>query len=81
MAKLFDGLIFVPHIKNVATIEIEEKELIMCRNCEYWQDNNGGYPHPDCKWNTDETPDPDDFCSCASKLTEQRRKQIERADK
>lgn len=38
-------------------------ELIRCMDCKYWQDNNGGYPHDDCKWNANETPDPDDYCS------------------
>lgn len=37
--------------------------LVRCKDCEYWQDNNGGYPNPDCPWGKDETPDPDDFCS------------------
>ena len=38
-------------------------ELVRCKDCAYWQDNNDGYPHKDCKWNQDETPDPDDYCS------------------
>lgn len=38
-------------------------QVVRCRNCRYWQDNNGGYPHDDCKWDKDETPDADDFCS------------------
>ena len=39
------------------------QEIIRCKDCVYWQDNNGGYPHIGCKWREDETPDPDDFCS------------------
>lgn len=39
------------------------QEVIRCRDCEYWQDNNGGYPHPDCPWGKEETPDADDYCS------------------
>lgn len=38
-------------------------EVVRCGECEYYQDNNGGYPHPECRWNPDETPDADDFCS------------------
>lgn len=34
-----------------------------CKDCEYWQDNNGGYPNEECRWREDETPDADDFCS------------------
>ncbi len=37
--------------------------IVRCKDCVYWQDNNNGYPHEDCKWRQDETPDPDDFCS------------------
>lgn len=38
-------------------------EVVRCGQCEYYQDNNGGYPHPECRWIPDETPDADDFCS------------------
>ena len=38
-------------------------ELVRCKDCIYWQDNNSGYPHIGCKWREDETPDPDDYCS------------------
>jgi hypothetical protein len=36
---------------------------VRCGECKYWQDNNGGYPHTECRWGKDETPDADDFCS------------------
>jgi len=45
-----------------------EMDVIHCKDCEYWQDNNEGYPNEDCKWNKDETPDADDFCSGASPI-------------
>ena len=38
-------------------------EVVRCRDCKYWQDNNGGYPHEECRWGKGETPDADDFCS------------------
>lgn len=38
-------------------------EVVRCGQCEYYQDNNGGYQHPECRWIPDETPDADDFCS------------------
>ena len=37
--------------------------VVRCRDCLYWQDNNGGYPHEECRWGKNETPDADDFCS------------------
>jgi len=42
-------------------------ELVRCKECIYWQDNNDGYPHIGCKWREDETPDPDDFCSAGER--------------
>lgn len=42
-----------------------QRPLVRCKNCCYWQDNNGG-PHPECRWGHDETPDANDFCSFAS---------------
>ena len=38
-------------------------EVVRCKDCKYWQDNNGGYPHEECRWGKDETPDADDYCS------------------
>lgn len=42
-------------------------EVVRCKDCVYWQDNNEGYPHKDCKWREDETPDPDDYCSAGER--------------
>ena len=38
-------------------------KVVRCKDCKYWQDNNGGYPHEECRWGKEETPDEDDFCS------------------
>lgn len=38
-------------------------EIVRCKDCQYWQDNNNGYPHEECRWGHDETPDADDYCS------------------
>ena len=48
-------------IKNAPSVDAES--VIRCKNCAYWQDNNGGYPNEECRWREDETPDADDFCS------------------
>lgn len=53
--------------------EADEKDLVevvRCKDCQYWQDNNGGYPHEECRWGKDETPDADDFCSYGEKEKE-----------
>ena len=44
------------------------EQVILCKDCMYWQGNNGGYPHPECRWGHDETPDEDDYCSFAERL-------------
>lgn len=47
---------------------ISREQVILCKDCMYWQGNNGGYPHPECRWGHDETPDEDDYCSFAERL-------------
>lgn len=37
--------------------------VVRCKDCIYYQDNNNGYPHNECRWRADETPDATDFCS------------------
>ena len=37
--------------------------VVRCKDCKYWQDNNDGYPHEECRWGHGETPDENDFCS------------------
>lgn len=38
-------------------------EVVRCKDCRFWQDNNGGYPNMNCRWIADETPNDDDYCS------------------
>ena len=47
---------------------VRRERVILCKDCQYWQGNNGGYPHPECRWGNDETPDEDDYCSFAERL-------------
>ena len=42
-------------------------EVVRCKDCKYWQDNNDGYPHQECRWGNYETPDPNDYCSYGSR--------------
>ncbi len=51
-----------------ATPTIDAVPVVRCGDCMYYQDNNGGYPHPDCRWGHDETPDADDYCSFGEKM-------------
>lgn len=56
---------------SMAIEALEQEEIIYCKDCKYWQDNNNGYPVTDCRWNKDETPDADDYCSFAERRAEQ----------
>lgn len=47
---------------------VSREQVILCKDCRYWQGNNGGYPHPECRWGNDETPDADDYCSFAERV-------------
>ena len=42
---------------------IDAVPVVRCKDCKYWQDNNDGYPHEECRWGHGETPDANDFCS------------------
>lgn len=46
-------------------------EVVRCKDCKYYQDNNDGYPHGECRWQTDETPNADDFCSYGERKDEE----------
>ena len=59
-------------IKNLATLisESEVIDIVRCKECKYWLSDkpiknkwfqNGEVDQ--CKWRTDESPNPDDFCS------------------
>jgi len=43
--------------------------VVRCKDCKYWQDNNDGYPHEECRWGHGETPDANDFCSYGERIT------------
>ena len=57
------------HLTNYATLILREAPtvdavpVLRCKDCKYWQDNNDGYPHEECRWGHGETPDANDFCS------------------
>ena len=59
------------HIYTAVVVEnaptIDAAPIVWCRDCRYYQDNNGGYPNADCKWCKDETPDANDYCSCGER--------------
>ena len=55
-------------IIRAALRPVSREQVILCKDCRYWQNNNGGYPHPECRWGNDETPDEDDYCSFAERL-------------
>ena len=42
---------------------VDAVPVTRCKYCKYWQDNNDGYPHEECRWGHGETPDDNDFCS------------------
>lgn len=52
-------------VKNAPVVDTVS--VVRCKDCRYYQDNNGGYPNADCKWCKDETPDANDYCSCGER--------------
>lgn len=70
--RLPDGWIFVPLESNGITVEVKKQELVFCKHCKYYQDNNDydGPNYDECRWGHDETPDPEDFCSFGRRMEE-----------
>ena len=56
-------------IKEQDTADVVE--VVRCKDCKYWQDNNGGYPNQNCRWMKDETPDDDDYRSYAEERADE----------
>lgn len=48
-------------VEEMPTVDAEV--VVRCKDCKYWQYNNNGYPHEECRWGHGETPDDNDFCS------------------
>ena len=48
-------------LRNAPSVDVAP--VVRCKDCKYWQDNNDGYPHEECRWGHGETPDSNDFCS------------------
>lgn len=61
--------IAIQAIKDTPTADVAE--VVRCKDCKYYQDNNNGYPHNECKWCKDETPDAYDFCSYGERKDEE----------
>lgn len=51
---------------------IDAVPVVRCGGCMYYQDNNDGYPHEECRWGYGETPDADDYCSYGERKEEHR---------
>ena len=54
---------FYEPITEVVVRGEKYEKVVRCKDCVYYQDNNNGYPHNECRWRSDETPDATDFCS------------------
>lgn len=62
VSELNDKIVELIREKNADAVPV-----VRCKDCRYYQDNNGGYPNTDCKWCKDETPDANDYCSCGER--------------
>lgn len=60
-----EDIVFEAILEDEPTVDAVQ--VVRCKDCRYYQDNNNGYPHNECRWRSDETPDADDFCSMAER--------------
>ena len=56
----------IDSISNIPAADVAP--VVRCMDCKYWQDNNDGYPHEECRWGHGETPDDNDFCSYGERM-------------
>ena len=61
--KSWSGFTEYPQAIDMAIEALKAEPVVHCKDCKYWQDNNVGYPHEECRWGKEETPDETDFCS------------------
>ena len=66
-----DVIYFAAAERVLSELPSAQPEIIRCKDCRYYQDNNDGYPHINCKWDANETPDANDFCSGAERRTDE----------
>ena len=66
-----EALLAVKSAIHCQSISKDMQKVVRCRDCKYFQDNNNEYPHNECKWRQDETPDADDFCSYGERKAEE----------
>ena len=65
---MYSGELSFVNAALTALRPVSREPVTLCKDCRYWQGNNGGYPHPECRWGNDETPDADDYCSFAERM-------------
>ena len=53
-------------------VQLGYEPVVHCKDCNYWQDNNDGYPNEECRWGHGETPDANDFCSYGERRTNEQ---------
>ena len=57
--------------KSIVLAPVEDVvKVVRCKDCAFYQDNNGGYPQQECRWGHGETPDPNDYCSYGERISE-----------
>lgn len=66
--ELPSGWIFIPRIKCMAKIEVEQRELITCEKCKHWyKDADSGMS---CEYTEMSQPE-DGFCNWAERRGEE----------
>ena len=60
--RLPSGWIFIPRMKDRVTIEVEQEELVTCKDCKYFGAND--FPYTLCH-RTTMAVDEEDYCSYA----------------
>lgn len=63
MARLPDGWVFIPRMKDAITIELKQMELVTCRHCKHCFTGGENILYNVCELNHNKVQSDDWFCA------------------
>ena len=67
MARLPDGWVFIPRMKDAITIELKQMELVTCRHCKHCFTDCENVLYNVCELNHNKVQSDDWFCADGEK--------------
>ena len=67
MARLPDGWVFIPRMKDAITIELKQMELVTCQHCKHCFTDGENVLYNVCELNNNKVQSDDWFCADGEK--------------